>query len=283
MDTLRINQWELLNRQLVWATEGPVLPVNQRCAYGLSGLQAAWYLHEGSVEITHNRVAVRAGAGQWLFPAQAQGFQEFSSDARIVSIRFQVEWPTGLSLFNHDRALVVDGARVPRLLRTAARLASVAVTPAMGQPAHFGQMPVSLSSYLRLRTLFENWLQAYSDAMIAIGLSPRILPQLDERVLDAIRWIKHAPLHEPFRESTLAKHLGLSVSQLNRLFTRDLGQSPKQLYEERRQQVARFELSETAHPIKAIASNLGFLHPAHFTTWFRKTTGVSPTAYRVGI
>jgi AraC-like DNA-binding protein len=52
--------------------------------------------------------------------------------------------------------------------------------------------------------------------------------------------------------------------------------------ERRRLEAARQRLTSEDTPLKEIAFTLGFRHPSHFTTWFKRHTGMTPTAFRVG-
>ena len=51
--------------------------------------------------------------------------------------------------------------------------------------------------------------------------------------------------------------------------------------ERRRLNVARERIVTDHATLKEIAFALGFRHASHFTAWFRRHTGVSPSAYRL--
>lgn len=50
--------------------------------------------------------------------------------------------------------------------------------------------------------------------------------------------------------------------------------------ERRRLDVARERIVADDDTLKEIAFALGFRHASHFTAWFRRQTGVSPSEYR---
>jgi AraC-like DNA-binding protein len=52
--------------------------------------------------------------------------------------------------------------------------------------------------------------------------------------------------------------------------------------ERRRLDAARQRLVSEDTPLKEIAFALGFRHPPHFTAWFKRHTGMTPTAFRAG-
>jgi AraC-like DNA-binding protein len=81
-------------------------------------------------------------------------------------------------------------------------------------------------------------------------------------------------------QSVVARAAGLSQSHLERLFTARYGITPRHFFERRRANVARQLIETTTAPIKEIAFRLGFSTLAHFSTWFRRSTGESPRQAR---
>ncbi len=73
---------------------------------------------------------------------------------------------------------------------------------------------------------------------------------------------------------------GLTAKALGRVVQRHFGRSVSELIQERVLMEAKRELFLTAAPIKAIAYDLGFDDPAHFSRYFRRGAGVSPEGYR---
>ncbi len=50
--------------------------------------------------------------------------------------------------------------------------------------------------------------------------------------------------------------------------------------ERRKLEVAKHRLAAEDTALKEIAYQLGFRHPPHFTTWFKRRAGLTPLAYR---
>src|SRR5439155_21784798 len=67
-----------------------------------------------------------------------------------------------------------------------------------------------------------------------------------------------------------------------RLFKRSTGVPPHRFLIRRRIDEARALLAARTVPIGAIARLVGFRTPSHFTTTFRRITGMTPSAYRSG-
>ena len=80
----------------------------------------------------------------------------------------------------------------------------------------------------------------------------------------------------------IARVVNLGVYQFARLFKQTTGQSPHQYVISRRIERAKILLRETQLPIADIAYRVGFANQGHFSTQFRRRTGVTPKAYREG-
>ncbi|WP_199547328.1 GlxA family transcriptional regulator [Streptomyces sp. N35] len=85
------------------------------------------------------------------------------------------------------------------------------------------------------------------------------------------------------RELTLADiaaQAGVSTRTLIRRFTEQTGSTPLQWLHRARIRQAQHLLETTAHPVERIATRVGFGSPTAFRDRFKRTTGVSPHAYR---
>lgn len=83
---------------------------------------------------------------------------------------------------------------------------------------------------------------------------------------------------EPVSPSILARDVGLSTRQLERLFRRYLNRSPKRFYMELRLQKARNLLLQTDMTVINVALACGFTSPSHFSKCYR--TQYDTTPYR---
>ncbi len=84
-----------------------------------------------------------------------------------------------------------------------------------------------------------------------------------------IAWIQQQGHSTPLRQSEMARAAGFSSSHLKRIFQRELGISPVAWWQNRRFKEACRLLRGTDLPLKAIADNLAFRFPSHFSIWFR--------------
>jgi transcriptional regulator GlxA family with amidase domain len=85
----------------------------------------------------------------------------------------------------------------------------------------------------------------------------------------------------PLAHSTLAKEVGISTRQLERLFRKYLNTSPKVYYLDLRLEKARTLLLQTDMSISEISVACGFNSTSHFSKCYRRNFGVSPSFQNV--
>ena len=83
-------------------------------------------------------------------------------------------------------------------------------------------------------------------------------------------------IEEPISPSILAKEVGMSTRQLERLFRRYLSRSPKRYYMELRLQKARNLLMQTDMTVINVALACGFASPSHFSKCYRAHYNTTP-------
>ena len=83
-------------------------------------------------------------------------------------------------------------------------------------------------------------------------------------------------IEEPISPATLAKNVGMSTRQLERLFRRYLSRSPKRYYMELRLQKARNLLMQTDMSVINVALACGFASPSHFSKGYRAHYSTTP-------
>ncbi|CUH41505.1 GlxA family transcriptional regulator [Ruegeria atlantica] len=83
-------------------------------------------------------------------------------------------------------------------------------------------------------------------------------------------------IEEPISPSILAKDVGMSTRQLERLFRRYLSRSPKRYYMELRLHKARNLLMQTDMSVINVALACGFASPSHFSKCYRSHYNTTP-------
>jgi len=85
---------------------------------------------------------------------------------------------------------------------------------------------------------------------------------------------------ESILDAELSALVHMSPYHFARLFKRSTGVPPHRFLVRRRIDAARALLAAQTAPIAEIAQLVGFRTPSHFTTTFRRVTGMTPSAYR---
>ncbi len=99
------------------------------------------------------------------------------------------------------------------------------------------------------------------------------------RLLEALR-LMESHIEQPLLPEDLARCIGVSKRQLERLFRRHLGATPSQHYMRLRLEHGRRLLEQTALPIVEVALACGFASPGHFSHRFRTLFGCAPREAR---
>ena len=94
--------------------------------------------------------------------------------------------------------------------------------------------------------------------------------------LSKVIQIMEQNIEEPISPSVLAKDVGMSTRQLERLFRRYLNRSPKRYYMELRLQKARNLLMQTDMSVINVALASGFASPSHFSKCYRAHYDTTP-------
>ena len=96
------------------------------------------------------------------------------------------------------------------------------------------------------------------------------------KLVEAIDLMR-ANLEDPIPPAEIARQVGLSVRQLERLFARYMSSSPKKYYLGLRLEKARNLLVQTDLSLMEICVMCGFKAPSHFSKTYRKAYGVAPS------
>ncbi len=80
-----------------------------------------------------------------------------------------------------------------------------------------------------------------------------------------------------------AKALGISTDRLHAICSSGIGKPPKALISERLAQEAVQRLERSAISVQQLGISLGFGDPAHFSSFFKRMTGMAPGRYRAFI
>lgn len=242
---------------------------------------AAWLVRQGRAEVELEDGVTRAERGEWLIPRPVPRWQRFSDDCRILSIRFRARWAESRNLLGEIPSSVLRAEACPKLQRSAERLVRLYRRNLLtGAGAELLSRELSMTQHIEIHREFLRFFRELLAALRVIGVEPLGQTVSDPRVTAALRMIQSRGPSQPIHVAEVARHAGLSVSQLERLFSEQVRQSPKDVITRTRMLHARDQLAHSRKPMKQIAAEMGFSHLGGFSAWFRKHVGQSPSQYR---
>lgn len=274
---LTVEDWSSLHARLLWCYQGTVAPSNRR-EFTQGRRLTAWWMQAGSVTVTSRGRTVTAGPGEWLFCGPEPREQSFTPRARLLSLNFQLEWPSGDSLV--DPFLTVPAEANPALAETSIPLVGLLRKEFPGVRLDLQGLSAGPTAFFRLQQHFSAWVLAYLETVLAQGILPARMKGIDPRVRTALRVLDRHSWAARFQEGELAREVGLSVGHLDRLFVQQMGTTPRGYLQKRRLESARAMLRQPQMAIKQVAYELGFSSPAHFCHWFREAAGQPPRDFR---
>ncbi|HVV17313.1 MAG TPA: AraC family transcriptional regulator [Polyangia bacterium] len=111
-------------------------------------------------------------------------------------------------------------------------------------------------------------------------VTPRPRPGLPTAVLRRAKEFLHDRMNRNPGITELSAAVGMSVDHFSRMFKRSTGLAPHQYLCDIRLEHAKRLLAEGRTPIIDVAYEIGYANPSQFSAFFRKRTGLSPSAYR---
>jgi len=124
-----------------------------------------------------------------------------------------------------------------------------------------------------------NYPQIRSKQKLQHNTDLSIEARADSRLMEALH-IMETNLSDPLQSGEIARLVGLSKRQLERLFALHLKVSPSVYYLDLRLHQARAQLGLTTKPAAQIGVECGFDSPAYFSFSYRKKFGVTPSEQR---
>jgi AraC-like DNA-binding protein len=257
-----LQNWGRVSCRLVQAYQGE--PTNFQGEFQSSNM-IVWLIVKGSVRQNYQGREFHASEKEWMVSNACRRRQDFSSDAKIVSIHLHID--SGRAEW-HGPRIVAFGNETP-LFASAQRLVRVYETPTTNMEA-YAEMQATMWDF------FGRLIPQLNRQGMEM-LQPRIS---DERVKRTMEFLERLALNESWNRERLASVAGVSASQIDRLWREACGHTPYHYWDRLRIGFAQEKLENTNWTIKAIASELGFTQLAQFSNWFRAHQRMSPRSYR---
>lgn len=269
--------WRSLRHEWLWVYRGPV-PANGQWSGEIAVPPGVFFVEQGEAQIRAEGREITVTSGQAFFSKPGLRRQWFAPRTRLLSVGFRSTWPNGAPLLNAGLNGVLDA---PTLR---------AATLSLFLQIHPGRRVVTYREAILSATrlpadwaahdaAFLAWLAICLNALQQAGVTPE--PGTGQRHVDRlIQWLNDLPPDQA--TPSLPPDFPLGQRRADQVLRQHLGQGLREFLERRRLATAREQVLAGSEPLKAIAFQLGFRHASHFTAWFRRHTGLSPSALRAG-
>ncbi len=158
-----------------------------------------------------------------------------------------------------------------RPLRSDIVLAFEAILRELQQPQ--SGSPMLIAAYLRIILVSMLRISGVEELAMRSGGEK-------SRVLQRFRQLVEMNFRDHWTVTRYAETLGISRDRLHAVCTAALGKGPKALIAERLAREAGLRLERSTLTIEQLSHSLGFRDPAHFSNFFKRTTGMTPGRYR---
>jgi AraC-like DNA-binding protein len=276
--------WQSVDFKWLWVYHGRVA-VTERWSEEIT-VPAGWFwveCGEGRIRVGDREISVNAGQSFYTAPGTRR--QWFAAGTRLLSVGFRCDWPCGTPVFQAGLNITNSAARSRLLLEQ---------TQKLFRSVHDSEVEVSyqdgivvnsydFAEWCGRESAFRNWFVIYVETLYQQGIEPQSLTTSQDRRVEGLVLALHEwPLDETLNLSKLGQGSRLGSRRVHDLLRAHLGMTAQAWLDERRLQLARERLFSEDTALKEIAFHLGFKHPPHFTAWFKRHTGMTPTAFRTG-
>ncbi len=277
--------WQGITCEWLWVYHG-IAPRVEVWSQEITVPAGLFFVESGGVKIRVGNVETEVPQGHAFFSAPGLRQQWFQTKTRLLSVGLRSLWPEGLPLYLRGLNCALPAKEI-KSLHTATRSLFRAIHGAQKQVSYAEATAASdrdLKDWAMHEAAFRTWFAHYVETLDQQGIKPMSRPGAGDRRLQHLhRWLQAAPLNRPLDLEEAAQRVNLTPRRVHELLNQELGMTAQRYQERRRLELARQRLTHEDTALKEIAFALGFRHPPHFTAWFRRHVGMTPTAFREGL
>lgn len=273
---LSADVWRTLRHAWLWVYCGPV-PQCEVWSAEIPVPAGVFFVERGEVRIRADGKETLVPRGQAFFSSPGLRRHWFAAGTRLLSVGFRSQWPDGSSLF---RNALNFAARAPALRKATRRL--FASIHGAGQVVTYRQAievdAFSAGEWAAHEAAFATWFVVWMKTLQQLDVQTELPVHRRRRVDQLVAWLQALPLDQT--TPSLPQDFPIGSRRAGQLMQQQFGMGLRQFMERRRLDVARERILADQATLKEIAFALGFRHASHFTAWFRRHAGVSPSEYR---
>jgi AraC-like DNA-binding protein len=282
MPKMKANQlpaevWRSLRHEWLWVYRGPV----PQCGVWSAEIPVpagVFFVESGEVRIRADGKETLVPRGQAFFSSPKLRRHWFAANTCLLSVGFRSQWPDGTALFRDALNFAADAPA----LRKATRQLFASIYGAQKVVSYRQAIEAakySASEWAVREAAFAAWFVVWMETLQELGVQPESQRRARRRRVDQlVGWLQALPLDQT--TPSLPPDFPIGSRRAEQLMQEQFGIGLRMFLERRRLDVARERIVADHETLKEIAFALGFRHASHFTAWFRRQTGVSPSEYR---
>jgi len=270
--------WRSLRHEWLWVYRGPV-PQSGVWSAEIPVPAGVFFVERGEVRIRADGKETLVPRGHAFFSSPRLRQHWFAANTQLLSVGFRSQWPDGTSLFRDALNFV---AEAPALQKATRQLfASIHGTQKVVTYREATEATsYSASEWAAREAAFAAWFSVWMATLKELGVQPELQVRARRRRVDQIvAWLQALPLDQT--TPSLPPDFPIGSRRAEQLMQQQFGIGLRMFMERRRLDVARERIVADQATLKEVAFALGFRHASHFTAWFRRHTGVSPSEYRL--
>lgn len=285
MTELSAEDFARLRLEWLWVYEAEV-PHYGKWSQEIMVPDGVFFVLSGEARLRFGGKTIVVQARQVFFGGQGVRRQWFAEGTRLLSVGFRASWLQHGPLIRQGLNCVLEPEAVSLLHKATIRLLNrihpARKTIAFKEASEAGAM--SLERWLGREMAFREWFSCYMDTLESVAV-PLDQPTTfgDPRLAAVLKSLDDWPLTRKLAVAELIASAGCTYGRrrLEQLMQQHTGMSLFDYLERRRLAVACDELVCGKRAVKELAFDLGFQYASHFTKWFQRLAGLTPSAYRI--
>ncbi|WP_395737648.1 helix-turn-helix domain-containing protein [Prosthecobacter sp.] len=269
--------WHTLHYEWLWVYRAPV----PQCGVWSPEIPVpagVFFVEQGEVRIQADGKEILVPRGHAFFSSPHLRRHWFAPGTRLLSVSLRSQWPDGTSLFRN----ALNFASAAPALHKATQQLFASIHGARKSVTYRQAIAASACSaivWAAREAAFSAWFVVWLETLQQLGVQPVLQARASRRRVDQlVAWLQSLPPDHTI--PSLPPGFPIGIRRAGQLLQQHLGIGLRTFMERRRVDLARERVMADRDTLKEIAFALGFRHASHFTAWFRRHTGVSPSAYR---
>ncbi len=271
--------WNTFHAGLDWISMGRARGKSSARYEGYNSSYVATWVRSGRAYKRIGKQSITAEAGEWVFQQPEHVKSEYELGTQVLEVAYTIRWLGQEPLLFPPLGAWKSGP-LP-LLEEKSLVFYRTVQQALGMVSTYQMRyrPINMRQFFQFRGWFDDWMVTLEDVWRDSGKSWQAASPDDSKIVMAVKYLETLPMDRPISVTGMAKSLGVSTSQLTRLFQQHCGMAPKEYRMNLKLKQAMRDLQSTDYEIKEIAQRLGCSH-VWLINWLRRHTGKTPTQIR---